>query len=339
MSPAAAPPTPPKAARVPSPITERATAFVAQRRERAETLGRGLAEHLHDPGAFVEAVDDALRQLADPEYLEGSHGVVPTLGPTYGVRWPLLAAILRGFKAETRRERPSTLLDLAAALLGEPMVEAHWIAFGLLDRTVPAEPERSWQQLRRAAAQAADWATVDALAHPFGRGILAEPYRWAELEQLVFSPSRWERRLVGSTIATIPHVERGPGREPIVVERGLALLGQLIGDAEPDVRKALSWAYRTLAQIDLPATVEQLRREAAQAAATDDGHRAWVIRDSLSKLPAPVGEELKHRLGSIRSRRDQPSTSVAAATAAGFLGAGLESLETPPADRSIIART
>jgi len=335
MSPTAAPPKP---SRAPSPITERATAFVAERRERAETLGRGLAEHVHDPAAFVRAVDDALRELADPEYLGGSHGVVPTLGPTRGVRWPLLAAILRGFKAETRRERPSTLLDLAGALLAEPIVETHWIAFGLLDRTVRAEPERSWQQLRRAPAQAGDWATVDALAHPFGRGILAEPYRWAELEQLVFSPSRWERRLVGSTVATIPHVERGPGRQPIVVERGLALLDQLIGDAEPDVRKALSWAYRTLAQIDLPATVDALRREAAQAAATDDGHRAWVIRDSLSKLPTPAAQELKDRLGTIRSRRDQPSTSLAASTAASFLGAGLEALETPPADRPIIAR-
>ena len=82
----------------------------------------------------------------------------------------------------------------------------------------------------------------------------------------------------------------------------------------------------------------QLRDEAATAAATDDGHRAWVIRDSLSKLPAPVAQELKDELGSIRSRRDQPTTSVAAATAAGFLGAGLEALDTPPADRPTIAR-
>ncbi len=234
-----------------------------------------------------------------------------------------------GHRRSSTSRRPSS---------AEPIVEAHWIAFGILERTVRAEPERTWQQLRRAAAQAADWATVDALAHPFGRGILAEPYRWAELEQLVFSPSRWERRLVGSTIATIPHVERGPGREPVVVEHGLALLAQLIGDADPDVRKALSWAYRTLAQIDLAATVAQLRSEAATAAATDDGHRAWVIRDSLSKLPAPVAQELKDELGSIRSRRDQPSTSVAAATAAGFLGAGLEALDTPPADRPTIPR-
>ena len=30
-----------------------------------------------------------------------------------------------------------------------------------------------------------------------------EPLSTAELEQLVYSPSRWERRLVGSTIATM----------------------------------------------------------------------------------------------------------------------------------------
>ena len=319
----------------PSPITERAVAFVGERRDRAEQLGRQLADLVREPAAFVDAVDRALAELADPVYAEGSHGVVPGLGPTHGVRWPLLAAIVRGFKTTTPKERPSTLLDLAAPLLRAPMVEAHWIAFALLERTVRAEPERSWQLLRQAAQHAGDWATVDALAHPFGRGILAESYRWAELEQLVFSPSRWERRLVGSTIATIPHVERRPGRQPIVVEKGLALLGQLIGDAEPDVRKSLAWAYRTLAQIDLPATAAELRAEAEVAARTNDGHRAWVIRDTFAKLPDTLAAELKRQLGTIRSRRDQPSTSRASATATAFTGLGIE---TPPAERPVIER-
>jgi 3-methyladenine DNA glycosylase AlkD len=329
VSPAAATPKPPSA------ITERAVAFVAERRDRAEAVGRTLGEHVYDPAAFVAALDASLASLADPAYHAGSHGVVPGLGPTHGVRWPLLAAILRGFRAVSRKTSASTLLDLAGALLQQPIVEHHWIAFGLLERTVRTEPERSWQLLRQAATHAADWATVDALAHPVAKGILAEPYRWAELEQLVYSPSSWERRLVASTIATIPHAERGPGRQPIVVERGLALLGELIGDAAPEVRKALSWAYRTLAQIDLAATVNELRREAAEAARAGDGHRAWVIRDSFGKLPEPVVTGLKETLGTIRSRAGAPSTSRASATAAAFRGLGLD---TPPTDRPIIAR-
>jgi 3-methyladenine DNA glycosylase AlkD len=318
-----------------SAVTARAVAFVAERKPVAEALGRALADRAHEPAAFVQATDRALDDLADPEYLAGSHGVVPGLGPTKGVRWPLLLAILRGFNSGTRKAHSSTLLDLAGPLLREPNPELHWIAFGLLDRTVRAEPERTWQLLREAAAQAGDWATVDALAHPVGRGILAEPYRWAELEQLVYSPSIWERRLVGSTIATIPHVERGPGRQPIVVERGLGLLGELIGDSAPEVRKALSWAYRSMAQIDDQATAAALRDEARTAAETADGHRAWVIRDALSKLPAGVADELRATLGSIRSKAGAPSTSRASRTAAGFLGVGLD---TAPADRPVIPR-
>ena len=94
-----------------------------------------------------------------------------------------------------------------------------------------SEPERAWQRLRVEAARAGDWITVDSLAHVAGRGILSEPYRWAELEQLVYSPSRWERRLVGSTIATIPHVDRRAGREPDVAAHALPIL------ARPDRRR------------------------------------------------------------------------------------------------------
>ena len=170
-------------------------------------------------------------------------------------------------------------------MLAEQPLEFHWLAFDLLERAIGADPERAWQLVRAEARTAGDWITVDTLAHVAGRGILAEPYRWAELEQLVYSPSRWERRLVGSTVATIPFVDRTAGRTADVARHGLALVGDLIGDAEPDVQKALSWALRNLAAVDLPATVAFLRAETARAAATADGHRAWVIRDTFEKLP------------------------------------------------------
>ncbi len=50
-----------------------------------------------------------------------------------------------------------------------------------------------------------DWVSVDVLAGLYAQGILAEHFRWAELEQLVYSADRWERRLVGSTVANVPH--------------------------------------------------------------------------------------------------------------------------------------
>ena len=303
-----------------SPVTARAVAFVADHKPAAEALGTSLADSINDPDGFAAALRTGLDGLADPEYHEGQQTVAPGLGPTLGIRWPLLAAVTRSFRQETRLDRPTSLLFLADRLFREDYLEARWFAFALLERTLADDPERTWQLLRRGAREAADWITVDDLAHPYGAGIAAEPYRWAELEQLVFSPSRWERRLVPSTIATMTHGNRRTGRGPEVVERALPLLGQLIGDAEPDVQKALAWAYRSIAQIDRERTTAALREETERAVATDDGHRAWVVRDALAKLDPNDADDIKARLAGIRRRPGAPSTSAASEVAARFGG-------------------
>jgi 3-methyladenine DNA glycosylase AlkD len=309
---------PPPALAPSSAATARAIAFVAAHKPDAESLGKSLADLINDPDAFSSALTSGLQGLADPGYLEGQQRVAPGIGPVYGVRWPLIAAVSRGFRHATRKDRPTPLLFLADRLFAEDHLEPRWFAFGLLERTLATETERTWQLLRRAAREASDWITVDDLAHPYGKGVYAEPYRWAELEQLVFSPSRWERRLVGSTIATMTHVSLKRQRDPEVARQALPLLAQLMGDAEPDVQKALSWAYRSLTMVDMDATVEALTAETERAAATSDGHRAWVIRDSLAKLDPAVADDLRTRLAGIRKRTGAPTTSEAAATAARF---------------------
>ncbi len=323
-------------ARQPSATTARARALVAERLPDAVALGRAAGEIAQDPAAAVEILRLGLAGLADPDYLEGERRIAPGIGSVLGVRGPLLHAVSRGLRATTRHDPCSALLDLAGRMLAQPPLEFHWLAFDLLERSVGPEPERTWQLVRSEARSAADWITVDTLAHAAGRGILAEPYRWAELEQLVYSPSRWERRLVGSTVATIPFIDRTAGRSPDVTRHGLDLVRELVGDAEPDVQKALSWALRNLAMVDLPATIAFLRTETARAAATADGHRAWVIRDTFGKLPAPVAAELGADLAGIRKRPGAPSTSRASATAADFLDLGLG---IPPDERPIVPRS
>ena len=319
-----------------SATTARARALVAERMPGAVALGRAAGDVAPDPAAAVEILRRGLAGLADAEYLEGQRRIAPGIGLVLGVRGPLLHAVSRGLRATTRRDRSAALLDLAGRMLGQQALEFHWLAFDLLERTIGADPERTWQLVRAEARSAADWITVDTLAHVAGRGVLSEPYRWAELEQLVYSPSPWERRLVGSTVATIPFLDRAAGRTTDVTRHGLALVGDLAGDAEPDVQKALSWALRSLAVVDLPATVAFLRTETARAAATADGHRAWVIRDTFDKLPAPIAAELGADLAGIRKRPGAPSTSRASATAADFLDLGVG---IPPAERPIASRT
>ena len=167
-----------------------------------------------------------------------------------------MAAVARGFRGATRgrparaaavRRRPAVPRDRARAALVR--LRAARAARSPRTRSAPG----SSCAVRRARPATGSPSTASPTRTR--KGILAEPYRWAELEQLVFSPSRWERRLVGSTIATM--TVRGPPRAaaPEVAGHGLALLDELIGDAEPDVQKALSWASRSLTVVDSDAAV------------------------------------------------------------------------------------
>src|SRR4051812_19676222 len=96
-----------------SSTTARAVAFVADHRAEAERIGTSLADHVGHPDAFAAALRAGFVRLADPEYQVGQHTAAPGLGLVHGVRWPLMAAIARGFKAATRHDRPSVLLYLA----------------------------------------------------------------------------------------------------------------------------------------------------------------------------------------------------------------------------------
>ena len=303
-----------------SAATERAVAFVAVRRPSAEALGRELAGLTHEPDRFGARLRAGLASLADPEYVEGQRRVAPGIGPVLGVRWPLIEAIKRGFREATRRQRTGDWLFIADRLLRDEAVEPRWVAFGLLERVIADEPERTWQLVRRAARDAREWISVDALAHVVGKGILSEPYRWAELEQLVYSPFVWERRLVGSTIASLPFLDRRRGREPAIAERGLALIAQLIGDREPAVQKALAWALRSLVPVDPVGVTAFCEAEAARAAADADGHRAWVIRDVLVKLVPARAAAIRDQLSGVRRRPGAESTSSASEVAARFGG-------------------
>ncbi len=324
----------PPSARAPSAVTAASNLFVAEHLAAAVALGERLVDLVYDPDAFVATITEGFEAIADPVAADGAHFVTPGLGPVFGVRLPLMDAAQKAFRRGTSKTPSSLLLDTMGRLLREEKREIRWFGMWNLARLLPTDPERTWQLLRGAAREADEWITVDTLAHPYGEGILRDARRWPELEQLVYSTSRWERRLVGSTLATMPHV-RGVagGRDRPVIEHGLALVGQLIGDDEPDVQKALSWALRALAQLDATATTRFLEAEARTARLTDDGHRAWVIRDSVSKLPAETGARLRADLGGIRRRARAPSTSRAAATAAEFATVGTTS-PTPRAANS-----
>jgi 3-methyladenine DNA glycosylase AlkD len=307
---------------LPSEVTLRARALVADRLPEARGLGLALAELIDEPEDFVAALREGFVRLADEEYAAGQRRVAPTMDPVIAVRMPLIAAVEGQLRKPLRQGSASSALWLAQRLAAEPEREIRLFSHVPLHRALPDDPERSWQLMRRLARAAADWISVDSLAGLYAQGILAEHFRWAELEQLVYSTDRWERRLVGSTVATIPHGLPRLRRQELARSPGLTLIKSLLGDAEPDVQKALSWGLRSWWEADPFGTRELIRNAAMRARSDNDGHRAWVVRDALTLPGIEPGfvAEIRAKLEGVRRSPAAPSTSIAAEVAGRFAG-------------------
>jgi hypothetical protein len=304
-----------------SEAASKAAAFVTAHLDEAATLGQELASLVDEPDAYQMRLRDGLLSLADAEYLAMVTRACPETPARYAIRGPLSEAMGKPVKAALREGSSMSALMLAQRLAEADHRDLRLYALEPLRRALPEDPELSWQIMRRLGRAAGDWIATDSLADLWARGVLAEDFRWAELEQLLYSQHTYERRLVPATLAVVPHrlpaTRRGELR-PEARERAHDMLRQLMGDAEVMVQKALSWAIREWTPIDPEATAAFLRAEAAIAAEHRDGARAWVIRDALSKQPPDLASELRTRLDGIRRDRRAPSTSIASAQAAAF---------------------
>jgi 3-methyladenine DNA glycosylase AlkD len=300
-----------------SALTERAGAFVAERLPQARELAARVAALVDRPEEFVVELHAGYARLADPAYLAALRQMTPGLGAALGIRTPLAAPVHSRVRSACRH-RPDIALWLAERLEREPDLEMRTVACTLLRISLEHDPERSWQLIRRLSRTADNWIAVDTLAGVAGLGILLEPFRWAELEQLVYSPSPWERRFVGSTIASLPFEVVPADRHRLADSPALDLVGELLGDSDANVQRALAWALRSWHRVDGAAVERLLDDEASRAVDSRDGHRAWVIRDALPALDRSRAAEIRARIAGLRRDPRAASTSRASRAAAAF---------------------
>ena len=307
-----------------SKATTEADAFVAAHLDQASALGTELADITEEPDRFLAALVEGLTTLRDPAYLDMVTRACPETPARYAVRGPLSDALQKPVRKALGESSTISALRLAERLTDTDHRDLRLYALTPLRIALPEDPELSWQLLRQLGRLAEDWIAVDSLADVWARGVLAEHFRWSEVEQLLYSQHTYERRLVAATLATITHRAPTADRDRLrdgPSERAMQMLRQLMGDAEVMVQKALSWAIREWTRVDAERTAALLRAETAIAVEQRDGARAWVIRDSLSNQPADLAVSVRAQLAGIRRDRHAPSTSTAAGHAAGFTAA------------------
>jgi 3-methyladenine DNA glycosylase AlkD len=304
-----------------SEASAKADAFVSTHLDAAVALGNHLSDLTEEPDAFVAALRAGLETLTDPAHLASITRACPATPAVYAVRRPLAEAVMKPVRRSLRETSSISALRLGQRLAQAEHRDLRLYALPALHRALAQDPELAWQVMRQMGRSAGDWIAVDSLADVWARGVLAEPFRWAELEQLMYSRHTMERRLVAATLATLPHrVPAGRRHElrPTASQRALDLLRQLMGDAEVMVQKAMSWALREWTRVDAERVAAMLRTETTIAVQRGDGARAWVIRDALSSQSPEIAAELRTRLGGLRRSAHRTSTSIAAEQAASF---------------------
>ncbi|CAN5662254.1 hypothetical protein BH23CHL8_BH23CHL8_05840 [soil metagenome] len=279
-------------------------------RRAAIALGSRLVEASDDPEAFLETLEQGFARLRDP----GSP-------PDHAMRAPLRRLVRARLGSSLVGASSSSALNVAARLERSTSREVRLFALPFLERALEVEPERAWQSLRRLGRGSQDRIEVDALAVVWAQGVLGERFRWAELEQLVYSARAMERRLVAATLASIPvrlpEAERGQLRDDLG-RHVLPTLAMLMGDADDAVQRALGRAIRAWTPLDPSAIEAFLRDQAAIAGEHRDGYRARVVRDALRGQPDAVAADLRRLLTGLRRRPGDPSSSLAARQAAAF---------------------
>ncbi len=136
----------PMAARVPDAAT-----FVAAHQAGAVALGRRLADLIDDPGTFLAVLAAGLPALVDPAHQAMVASVSPGTDGTFAVRGPLREAVVRPVRRALREGSSASALWLAEALAGAGHRDVRLFALPCLRRSLPEDPEQSWQLLRRMA--------------------------------------------------------------------------------------------------------------------------------------------------------------------------------------------
>ena len=170
-------------------------------------------------------------RLADEEYAAAQERIVPGTGADYRRPQPTAGRDRAPGPAGARRKRPPrSRCGWPSGWRPRKSANSCLFSHVPLARSLPDDPERSWQLMRRLARAANEWVSVDELATLYAQGILRERFRWAELEQLVYSADKWERRLVGATIARLPFELPKHRRAELATSPGLTIIKSLIGD-------------------------------------------------------------------------------------------------------------
>jgi len=174
------------------------------------------------------------------------------------------------------RKRVDDFLPLARGLWDGYGREGRLVASTFLGGMELAAPQRVIPVIYRLAQTCVTWEDCDQLAMSALEPVVRrEPAEYlATLEPWVADANKWVRR------AAITVIGRLPMKHDMYTERCLRMVEPALGDDDPDVRRALSFAIRMGARGDPKAVSAFIRRQAHRT----DPASIWVLCDAIRSM-------------------------------------------------------
>jgi 3-methyladenine DNA glycosylase AlkD len=228
------------------------------------------------PQTVAVDIEHALSPHADPKrraVLTG--GYAPSELRTLGVSVPKIRRVVREFAGLLREAPAQAILDVAQALADRGTVEGRQVGYELIARRPDARALLTTRRVERLGRGNDNWASVDGFAVYLsgaawreGRVRDADVLRWAR------GRDRWWRRTALASCVALNVAARGGHGDS---RRTLLICRQFVGEKDPMLAKALSWALRSLTPHD------------------SSGVRKF-LRDYHAQLPAIVRREVATKL-------------------------------------------
>jgi 3-methyladenine DNA glycosylase AlkD len=235
-----------------------------------------IAEKFSDPPALLAAVHSLLEDYADR-----SHRASPKLTDsspqnTLKTPMPVVRAVITALRQRVKAQ-PQAALAVVEGLWAAGTREERRVAAGLLGFAAPLVPAEALASVERSLATIESGETAEALAHyGFAPLLLADPAtHLRNIERWVTQPQKWARCFGLAALSVLAKHKTWDD-----VPSALDVINSVMGDAEPEVRKAAAVALSDL----IPKSTAEVSRFLREQAARPNHNTHLIVRAVMLKL-------------------------------------------------------
>ena len=236
-----------------------------------------IAAHFSDPPALLAAVHSLLEDYADRSH-RASQKLTDSAPPNaLKTPMPVVRAVVTALRKPVKAE-PQAALVVVKGLWAAGSREERRLAAELLGLAAPLVPGEALALVEQWLPEIESGETAAALAeYGFAPLLLADPVtHLRNIQRWVEQPQKWARCFGLAALRVLAKHKTWDN-----VPGALDVIASVMGEPEPEIRKAAAAALGDL----IPKSTVEVSRFLREQAARSNHNTHWIIRAAMLKLP------------------------------------------------------